>query len=236
MAEKNCLSGGYIFDYGGTLDTGGCHWGQMMWHAYCEEHVPVSEDVFREAYVYAERQLGYHHFIKPDYTFWRTLKMKLNTQMEHICCTETTFDPPQWLNKVLINLYTKVLSETKRSRQTLVKVRKRCPMALVTNFYGNMHTVLREFALDDLFDEVIESATEGIRKPDPKIFILGVKALGMNAEEVTVVGDSYENDIVPAKKAGCRTIWLRGEGWTPQAPADTSAADMTITRLEEITK
>lgn len=235
MAEKNCLSGGYIFDYGGTLDTGGCHWGQMIWHAYCEEHVPVSEDVFREAYVYAERQLGSKPIIMPDYTFRRTLETKLRIEMEHISSENRTFDPRQWLQKTLSNLYAKAEAGTKRSRKTLIKVREHCPMVLVTNFYGNMHTVLREFALDDLFDEVIESATAGVRKPDPRIFTLGVKALGMNAEEVTVVGDSYENDIVPAKKAGCRTVWLRGEGWTNEAPADTSA-DMIITRLEEITK
>ena len=43
-----------IFDYGGTLDTAGCHWGKVLWHAYQRMNVPVSEDAFREAYVYAE--------------------------------------------------------------------------------------------------------------------------------------------------------------------------------------
>ncbi|MDY3670437.1 MAG: HAD family hydrolase, partial [Prevotella sp.] len=46
---------GYIFDFGGTLDTAGCHWGQMLWHAYQRQQIPVSEEQFREAYVYAER-------------------------------------------------------------------------------------------------------------------------------------------------------------------------------------
>mgnify|MGYP006902873094 FL=1 len=25
---------GYLFDYGGTLDTAGCHWGRFIWHGY----------------------------------------------------------------------------------------------------------------------------------------------------------------------------------------------------------
>ena len=45
------MSKGYIFDYGGTLDTGGQHWGMVLWHAYERHHVPVTEHEFREAYV-----------------------------------------------------------------------------------------------------------------------------------------------------------------------------------------
>ena len=43
------MSKGYIFDYGGTLDTGGCHWGKAIWHAYERQNVPVEEEQFREA-------------------------------------------------------------------------------------------------------------------------------------------------------------------------------------------
>lgn len=87
-------------------------------------------------------------------------------------------------------------------------------MVLVSNFYGNINTVLAEFGLDGLFEEVIESAAVGIRKPDPRIFRLGTEALGLEPEDVMVVGDSFTNDIVPAAEAGCRTAWLKGEGWT----------------------
>ena len=51
------MTAGLIFDYGGTLDTGGQHWGQALWHADERHHVPVAEEQFREAYVYVERTL-----------------------------------------------------------------------------------------------------------------------------------------------------------------------------------
>ena len=73
---------GYIFDYGGTLDTGGCHWGKMFWHAYQQASVPVSEPQFREAYVHAERTLGSTPIIRPDFTFRQTLETKLRLQLE----------------------------------------------------------------------------------------------------------------------------------------------------------
>ena len=40
---------GYLFDYGATLDTAGCHWGKMLWHAYEEIGVPVVEQDFSDA-------------------------------------------------------------------------------------------------------------------------------------------------------------------------------------------
>ena len=64
---------GYIFDYGGTLDTGGQHWGKVIWHAYERLQVPVSEADFRDAYVHAERTLGKNPIIQPDFTFYKTL-------------------------------------------------------------------------------------------------------------------------------------------------------------------
>ena len=106
-------------------------------------------------------------------------------------------------------------------------------MVLVSNFYGNINVVLREFELDTLFDSVVESAVVGIRKPDYRIFKLGVEALGLPASEVTVVGDSLANDIVPAGSIGCSTVWLEGEHWS-DIPVDRSLPSRVIADLDEL--
>ena len=107
------------------------------------------------------------------------------------------------------------------------------PLVLVSNFYGNIHTVLREYGMDHLFDNVIESAVVGVRKPDARIFTLGVDALALQPHEVVVVGDSYDKDIVAAKNAGCQTVWIKGEGWTDEE-IDAQAADHVITSIEQV--
>jgi len=84
-----------------------------------------------------------------------------------------------------------------------------------------------------LFQTIIESAVVGVRKPDPKIFMLGVEALGLKPEEVIVVGDSMDKDMIPAHEAGCRTVWFKGEGWTSD-PVDESIPDNIITCLEQL--
>ena len=68
-------------------------------------------------------------------------------------------------------------ADRSHSREVLLRLRKDHPMVLVSNFYGNINVVLREFQLDDLFDSVVESAVVGIRKPDSRIFTLGVEAM-----------------------------------------------------------
>ncbi len=222
------MTKGYIFDYGGTLDTGGNHWGKVIWHAYERCRVPVTEQQFREAYVYAERTLGRNPIIQPDFTFRQTLEEKLRLQLEFL--NEEFFILH---SSLLSDLYAHTQAETARSREVLLRLKARYPMVLVSNFYGNVGVVLREFGLDGIFQSIVESAVVGVRKPDPRIFTLGVEALGLKPEEVTVVGDSIDKDIIPAKKAGCQTVWFKGEGWTDE-PVDESQADKVITRLDEV--
>lgn len=229
---------GYIFDYGGTLDTGGQHWGKVIWHAYERQQVPVSEAQFRDAYVHAERTLGKNPIIKPDFTFKRTLEEKIRIQLAYLAGLEAIAEDvrvtlPGYQARLVDDLYARTCAETARSREVLLQLKQHYPMVLVSNFYGNIATVLKEFGLDGIFGTIIESAVVGVRKPDPQIFVLGVEALGLQPDEVIVVGDSMDKDIVPASKAGCHTIWFQGEGWTDD-PVDASQADKVITRLNEI--
>lgn len=224
---------GYIFDYGGTLDTGGQHWGKVLWHAYERQQVPVTEARFREAYVYGERTLGKNPIIQPDFTFRQTLETKLRLQLQYLEENGHLSLLTSHLSPLLNDLYERTKAETAHSVEVLQALRKRCPMVLVSNFYGNIAVVLREFGFEGLFQQIIESAVVGVRKPDPQIFTLGVEPLGLPANEVVVVGDSIDKDIIPAKKAGCHTIWFKGEGWTDD-PVDESIPNQIITNLTEL--
>lgn len=83
------------------------------------------------------------------------------------------------------------------------------------------------------FDDVIESAVVGVRKPDERIYQIALERLGLEPELAAVVGDSVKKDILPAKRLGCKAFWLRGEGWTDD-PIDASPADVVISKLEEL--
>ena len=221
------MTEGWIFDYGGTLDTGGQHWGKVLWHAYERHRIAVTEQQFREAYVHAERTLGKNPIIKPTDTFRKTLETKLRLQMAFLGIGDDALLP------LLDDVYAGAVQQTARSRDILLQLKERCPLVLVSNFYGNLSTVLREFALDGIFEAVVESAVVGVRKPDPRIFLLGAEALSLPPYSVTAVGDSLEKDIIPARQAGCRTVWLQGEGWTAH-DASAPEADRVIYGLDEL--
>ena len=228
---------GIIFDYGGTLDTRGNHWGKVLWHAYERQQVPVTEEQFREAYVYAERTLGRNPIILPTYTFKKLLDVKLRLEMEYLFTKGyLTYDKNTYTKvelALLDDLYGQVRETVAYSREILMQLHERFPMVLVSNFYGNIEVVLQEFHLEGLFQKIIESAVVGIRKPDPQIFQLGVDTLGLAPGEVMVVGDSMSKDILPAKTIGCKTAWYKGEGWTDKQE-DESIPDLVISDLQDL--
>ena len=235
---------GYIFDFGGTIDTNGCHWGKFIWHAYEHQHVPVSWEEFREAYIYAERQLGKNPIILPTDSFRQTLDKKLRIEMEWLVTQGYWYSSPLEVERlhtaVLDDLYSRVCEHVTCGREVLRKLKAHYPLVLCSNFYGNLSEVLKEFQLDGLFQDVVESAVVGIRKPNRRIYELALQSLGgmEAAADVVVVGDSLKNDIRPARQIGCQTIWLKGEPWDSEASDDSTScsdeADRVITNILDL--
>ena len=205
---------GVIFDYGGTIDTNGIHWGEVIAAQYKEAGIEIGRKLYRNAYVHGERTLAKLPIIAPEDTFHTLLRKKIAIQFEYLR-TETGSQQftAELAQTVADRCYDKVKKTIATSRAIVEELSKQYPMVLVTNFYGNMPVVLKEFGLDTCFKTIIESSVVGIRKPDPALFALGVEALQLPAEEVVVIGDSYRKDIHPSSTLGCRTVWLKNICW-----------------------
>ena len=84
------------------------------------------------------------------------------------------FDPDEWIDDILDSLIEATEESTNLSNEVMGEVFGKYVKAgktiLVSNFYGNVNAVLRQFGLDGCFSEVIESAVVGVRKPDPEIW------------------------------------------------------------------
>lgn len=207
---------GIIFDYGGTLDTGGDHWSHVIRAAYDKAGIAVDEAAFREAYVEVERELARTRHILPHHDFHDLLKIKMRLELQWLSM-HGHFPAASVEAKSIETArycYEAAREKVDEARPVLAALSKKYPLVMVSNFYGNLATVLKDFGIDIYFSHIIESATEGVRKPDPEIFRRGVKALNLPAEEVLVVGDSYSKDILPAEEIGCQTLWIKGRGWT----------------------
>ena len=223
---------GLLFDYGGTIDSNGLHWAEVIWLAYEALQVPVSKEVFREAYVYGERTLGKNPIVQPHHTFLDMLRLKCDLQIQWLqqeghlpVSNQPAMQLADWC-------YAYARQAIDRARPILRQWAARYPLVLVSNFYGNVESVLHDFELDGLFGSIVESAVVGVRKPNPAIFQMGVDRLGMQPEEVVVIGDSYDKDIVPATQIGCQTIWLKSIGWAPYRGDET--ADAVLADFQEL--
>lgn len=228
---------GIIFDYGGTIDTNGIHWAEVIWEQYQNSGIGIDKQLFRQAYVHGERTLAKHPVIEANDTFHTLLKKKIAIHSDFLKDSATHRSLTAAEQAAIVNgCYQKVLDTLKITGDTVSKLSRCYPLVLVTNFYGNMHTVLEEFGLHSYFSAIIESSVVGFRKPDPALFALGVKALNMQTNEVLVVGDSYKKDIFPAKSIGCQTAWLKGVCWEEEIPEADANPDIVISSLEEVIK
>jgi putative hydrolase of the HAD superfamily len=79
-----------------------------------------------------------------------------------------------------------------------------------------------------LFDVIVISGAEGVRKPDPRIFALALERCGVSSGESIFVGDHPEADIAGAKAAGLLPVWKRMPYW--KVPSDV----VQIDRLSEL--
>ena len=236
-----------IFDYGGTIDTNAQHWSEVLWEGYQHVGIPVSKEDFRTSYVVAERALGKHPYIQPHHNFHDLLTIKCDIETKDLqergVWQVSEAERKEKSDAVANYCYQYVLNVLEESRPVIATLAKKYPLVLVSNFYGNIETILKDFRLE-YFQRVIESAAVGVRKPDPKIFQLGVDALrevmGKTAEElpasnILVVGDSFSKDIVPATQIGCQTVWMKGIGWGNET-VDESVPKYIIYNIGDLLK
>ena len=82
-------------------------------------------------------------------------------------------------------------------------------LAILTNNVREWHDLWRQkFAIDDLFELVVDSGFEGTRKPEPEIYALTLARLGLPGEACAFV-DDVEVNLPPARAAGMHAIHFR---------------------------
>ena len=227
---------GILFDFGGTLDTNGTHWGIMLQEAYREVGFSLEDKIFREIYVQGERQLAAQPVIATNDTFREVLQKKLAIELDYGVTHGFLSDNTDTRNRMALiaeKCYATARDHIDGILPLLKKLHNDYRLALVSNFYGNLSAVLDDFDLKNCFDTVIESACVGIRKPSPAIFSLALDTLQLSPAEAIVVGDSYKNDIAPALSLGITPVWLKGRGWNYKD--DLNSAPYIISDFHDLT-
>ena len=139
-------------------------------------------------------------------------KMALYTQHQAIMLKEAGIEADK-------NLAMKLLAKMQQATLNLVlfddvnpalsDLRKRgLFLGMISNVEDNMGEILDRLGLTALLDAIITSQDAGIGKPNPQIFLEGIKRAGVRPEEALYVGDQYQVDVVGARNAGIQGILL----------------------------
>jgi len=217
-----------LFDFGGTLDSDGGHWLDRTYHVYTQiGFKEIAKTSIKEAFYYAEAQADkepamrsapYRNMMEHHFR-WQFEKLGLRNPIKEAEAVT-----------VFVRAAERVLRRNRKTLEALSLAGYR--MGVVSNSYGNIETLCREFGYNNFLKVLVDSKVEGVSKPDPKIYSLALERLKKPAGQVLMVGDNFDRDILPAKALGMKTGWLIG-GQKPPCP-DPSKVDIVIRSLEDL--
>ena len=72
-----------------------------------------------------------------------------------------------------------------------------------------------------------------MEKPDPRIFLWALERAGCRPQDAVMIGDRIDNDIVPAKALGMRTVHLLTGPAAVYAPKP-DPADAVVSSLSDL--
>lgn len=98
-----------------------------------------------------------------------------------------------------------------------------CIGIITNNVVDEQVTKLRELRMSDLIDVLVVSEEAGATKPDPAIFHTALRRAGCGSPaRAVMVGDAWSTDIVGARAAGIRTLWLNRHARPCPEPGTTT--------------
>jgi putative hydrolase of the HAD superfamily len=96
----------------------------------------------------------------------------------------------------------------------LDKLKENYKLLLLTNGSPDLQNTKLDITpeLVPYFDEIVISGAFGRGKPDPTIFEHALSLLNIQNEEAIMVGDNLMTDILGAKRAGIKSVWINRHG------------------------
>lgn len=108
---------------------------------------------------------------------------------------------PRWYGEL-----EKLYPDTKMILEILSQKYK---LGVIANQVAGTKDRLDNWGIGKYFDVVVASAEAECAKPDLKIFNLALEQAGCKPNEAVMIGDRLDNDVVPAKQLGMKTVWVR---------------------------
>lgn len=108
-------------------------------------------------------------------------------------------------------------------------------LGIIANQSAGTAQRLEYWGLLKYFDAVAASAELGVVKPSRLIFEKAIELAGCQPQDSIMVGDRLDNDIIPAKALGMKTVWIRkGLSIHQHIDLGKNVADWVIDTLSDL--
>ena len=112
-------------------------------------------------------------------------------------------------------------------------------VGIITNGAHDEHTdsqlsKVRHLGLSERIQSLTISGEIGVRKPNLEIFEVACERAGVLPEEAVYVGDTIQNDIVGANRAGMTSVFINRKSERPIPKTADEQPDYTISSLHDV--
>ena len=94
-------------------------------------------------------------------------------------------------------------------KELILELENDIKLGIIANQPKEGFELLEKYGLQDCFKDIFISEFVGYKKPDKKLFEYAVENAQVKAEECLMIGDRIDNDVIPAKSIGMKTLHLR---------------------------
>jgi FMN phosphatase YigB (HAD superfamily) len=217
-----------LFDFGGTLDADGEPWARRFFQAYRSAGGRLQFAAFEPLFQASDEAL----LALPDI---RSLGYRATVEAQTRCLLPLLPDgacvPPAALIDGFHEAAVRIVA---RNRPILERLGRGRALAIISNFTGNLAPCLEELGLAPFFTVASDSAALGVEKPDPRIFVSTLEALGTSPAKAWMVGDNFEADIRPAASLGLRACWMAPPNRHPGTQPPPHIRVRSLPELEHI--
>jgi HAD superfamily hydrolase (TIGR01509 family) len=218
-----------LFDFGGTLDSDGGHWLDRTWQMYTRIGFDkIDKNAIKDAFYWADERLPTLPNVN-NLLYRDMMQQHLAWQFQKLGIKDASKETEA------VAFFVREAEKALRRNLAILKTLSESgyKLGVVSNNYGNMETLCREFGYNEVLSAIIDSAVEGVSKPDSKIYLLALERLGAVPEKTLMVGDNFERDILPARSLGMKTAWLIGNWKRPPCP-DPTKVDFILKTLTDL--
>lgn len=190
-----------LFDFGGTLDADGLTWRERFHRLFRAEGVAVEPARFDPVFYAADDALV--GVVPETFSLQETVRRVADGVARALRPDDAALG-----SRVTARFLADARACFEANAPILQRLALRYRLGIVSNFYGNLATVCDNAQVRRYFGVIVDSARVGLSKPDPRIFVTAVEALGIEPGRAVMVGDSLARDMAGARAAGMAHIWL----------------------------